>query len=81
MTSLHWLFRSSIFQRNPRQTIFAASELAGERIEAVLATAPGDGDPIGGIEVITRNGWFAALPSGAQNVYRSTPRVFGIELA
>ena len=46
------------------------SELAGERIEAVLTNAPGDGNPIGGIKVITRNGWFAARPSGTEDVYK-----------
>ena len=46
------------------------SELAGERIETVLTNAPGDGNPIGGIKVITRNGWFAARPSGTEDVYK-----------
>ena len=46
------------------------SELAGEPIEAVLTNAPGDGNSIGGIKVITRNGWFAARPSGTEDVYK-----------
>jgi phosphoglucomutase len=46
------------------------SELAGEHIDSVLTTAPGDGSPIGGIKVVTRNGWFAARPSGTENVYK-----------
>jgi phosphoglucomutase len=46
------------------------SELAGERIEAVLTNALGDGNPIGGIKVIARNGWFAARPSGTEDVYK-----------
>ena len=44
--------------------------LAGEPITAVLATAPGDGAPIGGIKVITEKGWFAARPSGTEAVYK-----------
>jgi phosphoglucomutase len=47
-----------------------ATELAGEKIEAMLTTAPGNGSPIGGLKVITRNGWFAARPSGTENVYK-----------
>src|SRR5205085_1185107 len=46
------------------------SELAGEHIDTVLTTAPGDGSPIGGIKVVTRNGWFAARPSGTEDVYK-----------
>jgi phosphoglucomutase len=48
----------------------AATELAGERIEAVLAQAPGDGNAIGGLKVVTKNGWFAARPSGTEDVYK-----------
>ncbi|HEY5790213.1 MAG TPA: phosphoglucomutase, alpha-D-glucose phosphate-specific, partial [Gammaproteobacteria bacterium] len=47
-----------------------ARELAGEPIEAVLTHAPGDGNPIGGLKVATRNGWFAARPSGTEAVYK-----------
>ena len=47
-----------------------ATELAGERIEAVLARAPGDGNPIGGLKIVTKNGWFAARPSGTEDVYK-----------
>jgi phosphoglucomutase len=46
------------------------SELAGEKIAQVLTTAPGDGNPIGGIKVISENGWFAARPSGTEDVYK-----------
>jgi phosphoglucomutase len=46
------------------------SELAGERITRVLTTAPGDGEPIGGIKVLTASGWFAARPSGTEPVYK-----------
>jgi len=48
----------------------AASELAGDKIEAVLTRAPGDGSPIGGVKVVTANGWFAARPSGTEEVYK-----------
>ncbi len=44
------------------------SDLAGEKITAVLAHAPGNGAPIGGLKVITENGWFAARPSGTENI-------------
>jgi phosphoglucomutase len=48
----------------------AASELAGEKIESILTTAPGSNDPIGGVKVIAHSGWFAARPSGTENVYK-----------
>jgi phosphoglucomutase len=48
----------------------SAKELAGERIEAMLTTAPSNGAPIGGLKVVTQNGWFAARPSGTENVYK-----------
>ena len=47
-----------------------ATELAGERIECILSHAPGNGEPIGGIKVNTANGWFAARPSGTENIYK-----------
>jgi phosphoglucomutase len=46
------------------------TELAGEPIVRTLTTAPGDGAPIGGLKVETRNGWFAARPSGTEEVYK-----------
>jgi len=45
-----------------------ADTLAGERIEAVMTTAPGNGAAIGGLKVVTANGWFAARPSGTEDV-------------
>jgi phosphoglucomutase len=48
----------------------SATGLAGDPIEAMLTTAPGNGAPIGGLKVVTRNGWFAARPSGTENVYK-----------
>ncbi|HXJ87324.1 MAG TPA: phosphoglucomutase (alpha-D-glucose-1,6-bisphosphate-dependent), partial [Candidatus Binatia bacterium] len=46
------------------------SELAGEPIQKILTTAPGDGKPIGGVKVIAHGGWFAARPSGTEDVYK-----------
>ena len=46
------------------------SDLAGERITAKLTTAPGNGAPIGGLKVVAGNGWFAARPSGTENIYK-----------
>jgi len=47
-----------------------SSELAGEKITAKLTTAPGNGEAIGGLKVTTENGWFAARPSGTEDVYK-----------
>lgn len=47
-----------------------ATELAGETIVRILGTAPGNGAPIGGVKVITQNGWFAARPSGTEDIYK-----------
>jgi phosphoglucomutase len=47
-----------------------ASELAGEPIETMLTSAPGNGAAIGGLKVITAHGWFAARPSGTEDVYK-----------
>jgi phosphoglucomutase len=52
---------------SPQQ--LGATELAGEKIEAVLTEAPGGG-PIGGLKVATASGWFAARPSGTEDVYK-----------
>jgi phosphoglucomutase len=46
------------------------SELAGEKIRKVLAFAPGDGAPIGGLKVIAKSGWFAVRPSGTEDIYK-----------
>ena len=46
------------------------TELAGEKIQTVLTCAPGNGAPIGGLKVITGNGWFAARPSGTEDIYK-----------
>ncbi|MFT4087748.1 MAG: phosphoglucomutase (alpha-D-glucose-1,6-bisphosphate-dependent) [Gordonia sp. (in: high G+C Gram-positive bacteria)] len=48
----------------------SADELAGEKITAVLTEAPGNGAAIGGLKVTTQNAWFAARPSGTEDVYK-----------
>jgi phosphoglucomutase len=45
-------------------------ELAGEKIESILTQAPGNNAPIGGLKVTTKSGWFAARPSGTENIYK-----------
>jgi len=47
-----------------------AAEVAGEPIQQILTAAPGDGNPIGGIKVIAKDGWFAARPSGTEEIYK-----------
>ncbi len=47
-----------------------ASKLAGDLIEAKLTRAPGNDAPIGGLKVVTKQGWFAARPSGTENIYK-----------
>ena len=44
--------------------------LAGEKIDSVLANAPGNGAPIGGLKVVAKDGWFAARPSGTESIYK-----------
>jgi phosphoglucomutase len=46
------------------------SDLAGESITVKLTKAPGNGAPIGGLKVAAKNGWFAARPSGTENIYK-----------
>jgi phosphoglucomutase len=53
---------------SPRQV--KITELAGEKIQAVLTQAPGNGAPIGGLKVGAESGWFAARPSGTENIYK-----------
>jgi phosphoglucomutase len=48
----------------------SGSELAGDPITDVLTAAPGNGAPIGGLKVVTGRGWFAARPSGTEDVYK-----------
>jgi phosphoglucomutase len=49
---------------------FKAAELAGEAVDAILTHAPGNHEAIGGVKVISRNGWFAARPSGTEEIYK-----------
>jgi phosphoglucomutase len=53
---------------SPRQV--KITELAGEKIQSVLTQAPGNGAPIGGVKVSAQSGWFAARPSGTENIYK-----------
>ena len=46
------------------------SDMAGEPILSKLTAAPGNGAPIGGLKVVTKSGWFAARPSGTENIYK-----------
>jgi phosphoglucomutase len=46
------------------------TELAGEKVQQILTSAPGDGNSIGGIKVIAKDGWFAARPSGTEEIYK-----------
>ena len=48
----------------------SARDLAGDPIECMQTSAPGNGAPLGGLKVVTRRGWFAARPSGTENVYK-----------
>jgi len=54
-----------------------ATALAGDPIEAILTSAPGNGAPIGGLKVISAKGWFAARPSGTEEVYKLYAESFG----
>jgi phosphoglucomutase len=60
--------KAALARLSPAQV--SASELAGEKIIAALTTAPGNGAPIGGLKVVTASGWFAARPSGTEDVYK-----------
>jgi len=57
----------------------AMKELGGEKVTAVLSTAPGNGQPFGGIKVVADNGWFAARPSGTEDVYKIYAESFSSE--
>jgi phosphoglucomutase len=47
-----------------------STELAGEKIQSIITKAPGNDAPIGGVKVMTASGWFAARPSGTEDIYR-----------
>ena len=60
--------RDKLAKLSPQQV--PGTVLAGEKIESVLDHAPGNNAPIGGIKVITASGWFAARPSGTEDIYK-----------
>jgi phosphoglucomutase len=60
--------KAKLAKLSPAQVI--AKQLAGEPITAILTEAPGNHAPIGGLKVSTENGWFAARPSGTEDVYK-----------
>ena len=60
--------KSKLAKLSPKQVL--STELAGERIESVLDRAPGNNAPIGGIKVTAASGWFAARPSGTEDIYK-----------
>ena len=60
--------KARLAKLSPEQV--TATELAGEEITAKLTTAPGNGAPLGGLKVTTENAWFAARPSGTEDVYK-----------
>jgi phosphoglucomutase len=60
--------KSALKKLSPNQ--IRSTELAGEKIQTILTNAPGNGAPIGGLKVVTENGWFAARPSGTEEIYK-----------
>jgi len=60
--------KAILAELSPEQV--TATELAGEPITARLTRAPGNGAPIGGLKVVAANGWFAARPSGTEDIYK-----------
>lgn len=60
--------KSKIKALNPN--MIKKDTLAGEKIEMILTKAPGNGESIGGLKVVSENGWFAARPSGTEEIYK-----------
>jgi phosphoglucomutase len=60
--------KAALLKLSPKDV--AVSELAGDPIQAMLTAAPGNGEPIGGLKVVTPYAWFAARPSGTEEVYK-----------
>ena len=52
------------------QKSLVCGRISGEKIESILTRPPGNGAPIGGLKVIATSGWFAARPSGTENIYK-----------
>jgi phosphoglucomutase len=67
--------KAKLKQLSPSQV--KSASLAGEPIRAILTKAPGNGAAIGGLKVVAENGWFAARPSGTENVYKVYAESFG----
>ena len=61
--------QKAVLQRLPAERV-RTRELAGDPIQQVLTAAPGGGAPLGGLKAVTARGWFAARPSGTENVYK-----------
>jgi len=74
---------ASLVQRSTLAALTAAdlvlAALGGEAVTAILDSAPGNGEPLGGIKIVTQNGWFAARPSGTENICKSYAETFGGE--
>ncbi len=60
--------RKVLLELSPQQV--KCTDLAGEKIQTILTRAPGNDAPIGGIKVIAESGWFAARPSGTEDIYK-----------
>jgi phosphoglucomutase len=60
--------KKMLAQLSPKQVLSA--ELAGEKIQDILTQAPGNGASIGGVKVVAESGWFAARPSGTEDIYK-----------
>ncbi len=60
--------KAAFLQLSPEH--IGVQEIAGDQITNILTNAPGNGAPIGGLKVVTENGWFAARPSGTEDVYK-----------
>jgi phosphoglucomutase len=60
--------KAMLARLSPQQVL--SSELAGEKIQLILTEAPGNGAPIGGLKVSAESGWFAARPSGTEDIYK-----------
>jgi phosphoglucomutase len=60
--------KAALLKLSPQQ--ITVTEIAGDKIASLLTNAPGNGAPLGGLKVVLENGWFAARPSGTEEVYK-----------
>jgi phosphoglucomutase len=60
--------KAQLARLSPQQV--KSGQLAGEKIESILTRAPGNDAPIGGLKVVAESGWFAARPSGTEDIYK-----------